>query len=894
MHVKRAALLIVVSIASMTLASAQLRVRPIDLEDGAVALGLVLRQLNNTGVFMQATAHPDDENNSLHVYLNRGQGVRTILATATRGDGGQNEIGPELYDPLAVLRTEELEAMHRFDASEQYFTRAIDFGYSFSIEETLEKWGRDEIISDYVRLIRMTRPDVIIGMNPTGTAGGLHHQTSGLLSREAFKAAGDPARYPEQIKQGLLSWQPRKYYYPAGGPGGGGRGQAPAPAAGPLPLGALKAASFDVSPFDPLLGRTFVEIGTEERGMHKSQAMAGLLALPSGRAQQRYLLMDSFVLPATDTAEEASLFEGIDTTIPGLASLAGAMPPPALVTGLRAIADQVSAAQKQFDAGGTFAPAPSLLAGLTAVRALRQQLATMGLAAEARFNLDARLRTKEDQFTNAALLAHGLRIEVLSDDGVVVPGQDVRVSISIGDRGRPVAVSSIALDGFAIPAKCSAGPVDLGSVYRCDAATQIPSNARITKPYWKPIPKTGRYEFEPDAPFGLPFRPTPFRASFTLTAGGTELHVERPVEFRYEGQQLEGEKRMELSVVPRLALRVTPAIAIVPAGRGATSAVNREVRVTVANHGKGATAGQVRMDTPAGWTTTPPVQAVNFTREDESQTVRFVLRPGAKTALGQYVVRTVASVGTENFDTGFQIVEYPHIRRRQLEIPASVAVKVMDVRLAPSLTVGYVMGTGDEVPAALRGLGATVELLDTDQLAWGDLSRFDAIVIGVRAYDNREDLRANNKRVLDYASAGGTVIVQYNRGNTWTQYAPFPTGFSNTRVTDENGEVQVLASDDPVFHYPNEIGASAWANWVQERGTYFIVPKDPRYTDLIQINEPFEHNLGWKKGALVSASVGKGRWIFVGLGLWRQVAAGTDGAFQLLANLASRGKLPGK
>jgi LmbE family N-acetylglucosaminyl deacetylase len=874
--------------------NAQLRVRPIDLEDGAVALGLVLRQLNNTGVFMQATAHPDDENNALHVYLNRGQGVRTVLATATRGDGGQNEIGPELYDPLAVLRTEELETMHRFDATEQYFTRAIDFGYSFSIEETLQKWGRDEIISDYVRLIRMTRPDVIIGMNPTGTAGGLHHQTSGLLSREAFKAAGDPARYPEQIKEGLVPWQPRKYYYPAGGPGGGGRGQAAAPAPGPLPLGALKAASFDVSPFDPLLGRTYVEIGTEERGMHKSQAMAGLLALPSGRAQQRYLLMDAVVTPPATPAEEASLFDGIDTTIPGLASLAGATPPAALVAGLRAIADHVSAAQKQFDAAGTFAPASSLLAGLDAVRTLRQQLMTLGLSADARFSLDARLKTKEEQFTEAALLAHGLRVEVLSDDGVVVPGQDVRVSISIGDRGRPVSVASVALDGFAVPAKCTSGPVEVGGVYRCDAATQIPANARITKPYWKPIPKTGRYEFEPDAPFGLPFRPTPFRASFTLTAGATELHFERAVEFRYEGQQLEGEKRMELSVVPRLALRVTPSIAIVPAGRGATAAVNREVRVTVANHGKGATTGQVRMDAPAGWTTTPPMQPVTFTREDEAQTVRFVLRPGAKTALGQYVVRTLASVDGQNFDTGIQIVEYPHIRRRQLEIPAAVAVKVMDVRLAPTLTVGYVMGTGDEVPAALRGLGATVELLDADQLAWGDLTRYDAIFIGVRAYDSREDLRANNKRVLDYASAGGTVIVQYNRGNTWTQYAPFPAGFSNTRVTDENGEVQVLASDDPLFHYPNAIGASAWANWVQERGTYFIVPTDPRYTDLIQINEPFEHNLGWKKGALVSANVGKGRWIFVGLGLWRQVAAGTDGAYQLLANLASRGKLPGR
>jgi LmbE family N-acetylglucosaminyl deacetylase len=894
----RRALVILAMFAAIAVVNAQLRVRPIDLEDGAVALGLVLRQLNSNAVFMQATAHPDDENNALHVYLNRGQGARTILATATRGDGGQNEIGPELYDPLAVLRTEELEAMHRFDATEQYFTRAIDFGYSFSIEETLEKWGRDEIIADYVRLIRMTRPDVVVGMNPTGTAGGLHHQTSGLLSREAFKAAGDPTRYPDQIREGLVPWQPRKYYYPAGGPGGG-RGQPAAPAAGPLPLGAMKAASFDVSGFDELLGRTYVEVGTEERGMHKSQAMAQLLALPTGRTLQRYLLMDSFLLPPLPTGvagavEEPSFFHDIDTTIPGLALLAGVMPPPALVTGLRTIADHVSGAQKQFDAAGPFAAAPSLLAGLNAVRTLRQQLATMSLAADARFNIDARLKTKEDQFTEGALLAHGLRVEVLSDDGVVVPGQDVRVSMTLGDRGRPVTVSSIALHGFATPATCPSGPVEVGAVYRCDATTQIPADARITKPYWKPIPKTGRYEFEPDAPFGLPFRPTPFRASFTLTAGGTELHFDRPVEFRYEGQQLEGEKRMELAVVSRLALRVTPSIAIVPAGRGATAAVNREVRVRVANHAKGAATGQVKLDAPSGWTVTPPVQPVNFTREDEAQTARFVLRPAAKTPMGQYIVRAVASVGAQNFDTGFQTVEYPHIRRRQLEIPAAVAVKVMDVRLAPSLTVGYVMGTGDEIPAALRGLGATVQLFDSDELAWGDLSRYDAIFIGVRAYDSRDDLRANNTRLLDYASAGGTVVVQYNRGSTWTQYAPFPARFSNTRVTDENGEVQLLASDDPVFHYPNEIGEAAWRNWVQERGTYFIVPDDQRYTDLIQVHEPFEHNVGWKRGALVTANVGKGHWIFVGLGVWRQVAAGTDGAFQLLANLASRGKMPGK
>ena len=347
--------------AAIAVLNAQLRVRPIDLEDGAVALGLVLRQLRSTAVFMQATAHPDDENNALHVYLNRGQGVRTILATATRGDGGQNEIGPELYDPLAVLRTEELEAMHRFDATEQYFTRAIDFGYSFNIEETMEKWGRDEIIADYVRLIRMTRPDVVVGMNPTGTAGGLHHQTSGLLSREAFKAAGDPSRYPEQIREGLVPWQPRKYYYPAGGPGGG-RGQPAAPSAGPLPLGALKAASFDVSAIRRA-ARTNVRRGRDRRARHAQEPGDGAAAGAADRPNTAAISADGFILlrrfPRLSRAvEEPSLFDGIDTTIPGLAFLARRAAAQ-LVAGLRAIARSRGGGAEAVRSDGPFAAAPS-------------------------------------------------------------------------------------------------------------------------------------------------------------------------------------------------------------------------------------------------------------------------------------------------------------------------------------------------------------------------------------------------------------------------------------------------------------------------------------------------------------------------------------------------------
>ena len=290
---------------------AQLLTVPVDQERGHVALGLVLRHLANTGVLMMATAHPDDENNGLLVELNRGQGFRTALATATRGNGGQNEIGPELFEALGVLRTEELAAMHRFDGAEQYFTRAVDFGFSFSVDETFQKWGREDIIADYVRLIRTIRPDVMLGMSPLGNGGGQHHQASALLSREAFKAAGNPARYPDQIRDGLRPWQAKKYYFNTFISGFG--------AAEPAQTG--KVCRLNLAVYDPLLGRTYSEIGTEARSMHKCQGMAQLLALP-GPSTTTYQLVES-TIPEQFERTENSLFDGVDTTIPGLARLAG-------------------------------------------------------------------------------------------------------------------------------------------------------------------------------------------------------------------------------------------------------------------------------------------------------------------------------------------------------------------------------------------------------------------------------------------------------------------------------------------------------------------------------------------------------------------------------------------
>ena len=864
-------------------------------QTGQVGLGLVLRELGNVGVFLQAVGHPDDENSAVLAMLTHGQGYRTAVLTATRGTGGQNEIGPELFEALSVLRTEELAAVHRYDGAEQYFARAIDFGYSFSVDETYQKWGKQEILSDYVRMIRTIRPDVIVTMRAEGEQGGAHHQAQARIMGEAFRLAADPKSFPDQLKQGLRPWQARKLYYQEGF--GGGPAGAPA-AGGP----ALVRVATDV--YDSLLGRTWSEIGSLARSQHKCQGMAQLLFLPGGGGGGGYRLGDT-TLPGGTGRTDQALFDGIDSSLASLAGFAGASAPDALTAGLAAIAAQADNAQKVFKSQGPEPAREPIVAGLGAVRALRSRLGSLNLDEGARYEIDTRLKLKEDQFQRAAVLAQGVRIDVLADDGVVFAGQPVRVQTIVANRGAAdLGVRKISLSGFEGDASCATAAVKGGAVMaRCDLAVKIPATARLTTPYWRPLPDAARYEFEADAPFGLPYRPTPFTATIELTIGGADVTVQQPVEYRYEGNIFSGEKRTELLVVPRFSVSVTPEIAIVPTAPAPTAAAkgvaptlaDRELRVIVINGNKGAAKGDASLVLPAGWTSTPASAAVTFAREDAAETVRFTVKPAAGAKPGQYEVKAVVRDGAESFDQGYQVIEYPHIRRQHLILPARAAIKLIDVKVAPKLKVGYVMGVGDQVPSAIAQLGAQVDLLDADALAWGNLGQYDAIVTGVRAYERRADLRANNRRLLDYASNGGTLIVQYNKTEfNEAQYGPFPARVSSNRVTDETAPVEVLVPTNPIFTFPNAVGATTWKDWVQERGLYFLGEKDAKYVDLVQLQDPFPANSGMKRGALVEATVGKGRWIYVGLGLWRQLPAGTDGAYQLLANLISAGKAPQK
>jgi hypothetical protein len=865
--------------------------------------------------------------------LNRGEGYRTALATATRGNGGQNEIGPEIFEALGVLRTEELGALHRFDGAEQYFTRAVDFGYSFSIDETFEKWGRDEITGDYVRLIRTIRPDVMFAMNPGGTGGGQHHQASAVIAHDAYRMAADATKFPEQLKDGLRPWQPKKFYYTAafGAPG-------EPPASGRL-------VRIDSAVYDPLLGKTYAEIGTEARSMHKCQGMAQLLALP-GPVVRTYQLVESTLAGQADRDEHA-LTDGIETSIASLARFAGPTPPTPLVDGLAAVSSAVEAAQSRFDGANDTATVPPLESGLRAVRGLRHQLQSMALDANAAYDIDLRLQQKEQEFQHALLVAAGVRVEALADDGVVVPGQNVKVSVIVANNGpSPLAVKQVKFEGFGGAGACAltqvtaafgrggpGGPAGAGRgrgaaqpaavistlqkgvAARCEPTLQIPADERTTEPYWHRAGEAGRYTFDPDAPFGLPFRPTPFSAQVTLDlSGGDEIVDTLPVEYRYEGNIFSGEKRAEMLVVPVSSVRVSPDIAIIPAGSlrsaptpSATRAgrpggsspqtpgtAGREVRVTVVNGAPGAMDSTVKLDLPHGWSSTPDEQPIHASRADDAQTVRFVVHPPSTAAAGEYHVRAVATSEGKAFDRGYEVIEYPHIRRQHIYYPADVTLKIIDVKTPSNLLVGYVMGVGDQVPPAIAQLGARVELIDADDLAWGNLARFNVIVTGVRAYERRADLRANNNRLLEYVRDGGTLIVQYNKFEfNAAQYGPYPAKVSNNRVTDEHSPVKVLAPSDPIFTTPNAITDATWRGWVQERGLYFLAPDhDPRYRELLQLEDSFPLNKGPKTGALVEAAYGKGRWVYVGLGLWRELPAGVDGAYQLLANLLSLGKPP--
>jgi len=881
-------------------APAHAQLAPIPQDLGASGLGLALRRLPITARVLMVTAHPDDENNGLLVRLSRGLGVRTALMTLTRGEGGQNEIGSELNEALGVLRTEELAAVHRYDGVEQYFGRAYEFGFSFSVDESFEKWGRDDTLGDIVRAVRSFRPDVILTLPLELPGGGQHHQASAQLAREAFRAAADPARYPEQLKRGLMPWQARKIYQ-------GGSGEK-IPGAAVI----VKTGSFD-----PLLGMSWQELGSQARASHRCQGSNQLKADPAS-GEVAYSLVDSE--PST-SGIETDILDGIDVSLTRLVSFAPADDPRLafLPTDVEALRVQLDAAVAAFDPRALDKAAAPIATALDLVRKLRARVQKSPLPEPSRFEIVNRLLQKERDLSDALGLATGLSLSATADDDLVVPGQSFGVSVLIANQGSaPLRVDDVTLG---LPENWKAKRVEgepktieggrsLSLKYQVKVADK---GVRFAQPYWRrSLPTSYRYDLDVPAYEGLAWGPPDVSASLKYTAaGGVSTSLDVPAVWRYEGHWVGGEKQKVVAAVPLLSLRLTPEIAVFPLATAKGS--RREFRVSVENNGKEPVLGTLRLEAPPGWSVDPPQFPLSFRFEGEEATFRFLVSPPAGVAEGEIALRAVAVTrDNQEFRDGFQAIAYDHIQERNLYHPAAARVKALDVRLPAGVSVGYVMGAGDEVANAIFQLGVPVTFISEAGLSSGDLSRYSTIVTGIRAYQTRKDLRANHQRLMKYVEDGGNLVVQYNKldfnqlaelpsatsgftgtsarpGKLDSPYVPYPgAAVSTNRVTDEAAPITLLVPEHPLLTVPNRLTQRDWDGWVQERGAYFLETRDPRYVELLSSADPFPNNPGEKRGLLVESKLGKGTWTYVGLGLFRQVSAGTDGAYRILANLVAR------
>ena len=884
--------------------------------EGAIRTGLALRRLGNSARLLHIGAHPDDENTALFSPLALGRGADAAYLSLNRGEGGQNGIGPELGTALGLIRTEELLSARGLDGATQFFTRTIDFGFSKTADETFEHWPRDSVLADMVAIIRRYRPDVVVpAWSGTPRDGHGQHQAAGILAREAILAAGDPARFPEQIAAGLRPFTPRAVYwstrYAAGGPD----------------------VELNTGELDPLLGRSYHQIAMASRSRHQSQDM-GVPQAPGPRrtafdridpANPPEVMTDPGGRPTRQLEGRArravSLFAGVDTLLSQRAASFGIE---SAAARLRDYETAVTQAREDFD---PLQPTGSLAALLSARESLDRareaidawETEDSDAAAELRFHLE-----NEALDLDAAMLAAGnIRLDAVADDELVTPGQTFELELSAWNGGRTVIRVALAP---ALPATWTARPADgidgrgplvvePGERVARTFVVAVPGEAEPTHPYFLGLrdPGEGRdlYEWPDDyAVRGLPFAPATVRGRF-------DVAFQRLPPSSHPGFTLErdaawvgvdphrGEYRRPLRVVPAVSVTMAPESGVIPlggSGADGTGALRRlHLSVRLQAEAPEGLSGTLRPAVPEGWTVAPAAVDVDLARPGAERTIPFVVTPRADLAAGEYAIHAVFQTSAcgrvtpcsamRTYAEGYEIVDYPHIHPHHLYQAATTRVRAFGIRVA-DVRVGYVAGVPDAVPEALDDLGVAWEELDEKALAEGDLSRFDVIVTGTRAYEFRPDLIAHNDRLLDWARAGGTLVVQYNKYPALEgSYAPWPVTIARPhgRVTEEDAPVDVLEPDHPIFNTPNRIGPEDWAGWVQERGLYFWDTWEGPLDPLLAMHDPGEPPL---EGSLLVAPLGRGTYVYSALALFRQLPAGVPGGYRLLANLISLGAAP--
>ena len=891
---------------------------PLPQETGAAGLKLMLRKLQTTGRLMQVTAHPDDEDGGMLTLESRGKGVSTVLMTLTRGEGGQNKLGSNLFDVLGVLRTLELLASDRYYGAEQRFSRVADFGYSKTPEETFQKWqGHDVALGDMVRVIRTFRPDVLIArFSGTDRDGHGHHQASAILTKEAFHAADDPTRFPEQIKEGLQPWQPKKLYI------GNVCGFF-----SPTCDAANYTVRLNTGTNDSVLGTSYIQFAMKGLRHQLSQGSGSWTVEPGDRFTH-YKLVDSVVdSPKDKDGHEQDFFDGIDTTLPGLASRLGEEERRVqwLRADLTAIAEDIQHAAERSNTDPSNAAAP-LFKVVDRLETVTDRLRGSAVGETTKANLLGVLGEKQEQAEAAISLA--LRVTLTAsvvssrDPEKALPtAQEALRVVSPGQKFQIIAKLHNGSDAWLVVGRASLGQAEdwvkqrdagemtiaPGEDYYANFVLEVPPDAQMTRPYWhRDNPETEPINMIDDEMYlGLPFPPPQLRVQiqYELVEKARRFHNPTPDIIRNLGSKTatsagrisaivlvpfldeQGVRgKTALTVAPVFSVDLEPGENVLPVedGRSITA------KIGVSTNAVGG-RGKLRLELPPGWRSEPEQLPVSLAKRGDKQDFEFKLFPG-NLKEGRTEVRAVLEAGGNKYIEGYSVVTREDLGTAYYYQPAIQRVSIVVVKVPKDLKVGYIMGAGDEIPTVLEQIGMDLTLIPADKLATEDLSKYQTIVLGIRAYDTQKDVVTNNKRLLEFVEAGGRLVVQYNTlgyvaaaGDFNSgKFTPYPATLSRARVSVEDAPVKILDPANSIFHSPNEITQKDFEAWVQERGLYFMSQWDAKFTPLLETHDPGESE---QKGGLLVAQYGKGTYIYTGLAFFRQLPAGVPGAVRLFVNL---------
>ncbi len=787
-----------------------------------------IRQFRQMGTVLYVAAHPDDENTQLITYLARGRNYRTAYLSLTRGDGGQNVLGPEFGDELGVIRTQELLAARRLDGGRQFFTRAIDFGFSKNPTETLKIWDRQQVLSDIVRIIREFRPDVVITrFSPEGGGHG-HHTASAILALEAFKLAGSAKAFPEQLRT-LTPWQPKRILQNSGGFGRGGNDSD-------------SALRIEIGGDDPVTGTPFGELAGGSRSMHKTQGFGNFGGGGRGARSETFQLLAGE--PSTK-----DILDGVDTTW-------------GRVEGGKGIDSDIEALINNFKPEDPSASIPALLRLRTRVASLAK---------------DPVVQEKDAQLDR--IIQHCLQLDVSTstEQKDLVPGETLKLHHKVA-LSSPTPLKWLEVRYPAV-SRAVTNQVELlpGKPAALDASQTIPTDTPLTEPYWlREDHAPGLFRVSNPALIGRPENPPVFPVEFVFELAGERFVIsDEPV----TALDSSDKRAMHMEIVPPVWLHFPAEVRLLAPG----ASKSLELEATASRPG---VAGTINLDAPERWNVEPASQQFTLAAAGDKKKLTFKVTAPADASTAN--ISAHAEVNGQRFGNDSIRIQYPHIPPQLLQPHARVKTVALEMATRGH-QVGYVPGAGDSVAEALEEMGYEVTKLQGPDLTPENLRKFDAVVVGVRAFNVRNDLAAQMPALFEYVENGGTLIEQYNRPDSLKvdKLAPYDLRLSGERITDENAPVTFLAPEHAALNTPNKITQADFGGWVQERGIYFPNRWDEHFTPILACNDPGESPL---KGSLLIARHGKGYFVYTGLVWFRQLPAGVPGAYRLFANLVSLGK----